>query len=180
MPAAADTDPIPLARRQVRAPALALIAVAVLQIVYLVIMLVILISGQVGDQFDQEREKIEKNAQLNPVDRDLALNVLNGYEQFIAVAYPCDLALCFVAAIVILLGAGQMLKLSSRGWARTSAILSMIPCFTCCIWGIPLGMWAILVLIRPEVKRGFEAMAQQNRPADDDEDFGNEWEVEDK
>jgi hypothetical protein len=59
-------------------------------------------------------------------------------------------------AVVILLGALKMKKLESFGLAMTAAILAMIPCLSpCCILGLPFGIWALVVLNKPEVKSAF-------------------------
>lgn len=55
-----------------------------------------------------------------------------------------------------LFGATQMLKLRRYGVAMATAILAVIPCFSACyVVGIPFGIWAIIVLVRPEVKMAF-------------------------
>lgn len=57
----------------------------------------------------------------------------------------------------IVFGSLKMMKLQSRGLAVTTAIVSMIPCLTgcCCIIGLPFGIWAMVVLNKPEVKASF-------------------------
>lgn len=57
---------------------------------------------------------------------------------------------------VILFGGIKMRKLESYGLVMTAAILSVIPCTTsCCLVGIPIGVWALVVLFKPEVKSSF-------------------------
>lgn len=61
-----------------------------------------------------------------------------------------------VVAGFILYGAQQMKDLKSRGWAMIAAIVSVIPCVSpCCVVGLPVGIWALLVLNKPEVKAAF-------------------------
>lgn len=61
-----------------------------------------------------------------------------------------------VIGVLILVGGLKMRKLESYGLAMTAAILSIIPCTTsCCLVGIPIGVWAVVVLMRPEVKSSF-------------------------
>ncbi|MBE0539866.1 MAG: DUF4339 domain-containing protein [Verrucomicrobia bacterium] len=61
-----------------------------------------------------------------------------------------------VVAGLILFGALKMKKLESYGWAMTSSILAMIPCISpCCLLGLPIGIWALVVLAKPEVKSSF-------------------------
>jgi hypothetical protein len=57
---------------------------------------------------------------------------------------------------VALYGGMQMKSLQSYGLAFTSAILVMIPCISpCCLIGLPIGIWAIVVLNDPIVKASF-------------------------
>ena len=59
-------------------------------------------------------------------------------------------------SVLILIGAAKMQSLRSYEFALTAAILAMVPCLTpCCCIGLPFGIWALVVLIRPEVKSHF-------------------------
>ena len=60
-------------------------------------------------------------------------------------------------SIFIFMGAMKMKNLQSYGMALASAILALIPCFACCLLGIPIGIWAIVILVKPEVKAAFTA-----------------------
>lgn len=60
--------------------------------------------------------------------------------------------------IVVFLGASHMRKLQSRGLAKTAAVLAVIPCTSpCCVLGIPLGIWALVVLSDPRVAAAFDS-----------------------
>jgi hypothetical protein len=49
-----------------------------------------------------------------------------------------------------------MQQLTSHGLAMAAAIIAMIPCFSpCCVLGLPFGIWALVVLSKPEVKSQF-------------------------
>ena len=48
----------------------------------------------------------------------------------------------------------QMRKLQSWGVCMAGSIIAMVPCF-CCILGLPMGIWALIVLIDNEVKQAF-------------------------
>lgn len=62
----------------------------------------------------------------------------------------------FLLSGLSLFGAIQMKNLRSYGWAWAAAIINCIPCYgSCCCIGLPLGIWAIIVLIKPEVKAAF-------------------------
>jgi len=62
----------------------------------------------------------------------------------------------FLVAGLILFGALKMKKCESYGWAITASIIAMIPCISpCCLVGLPVGIWALVVLSKPEVKSAF-------------------------
>jgi hypothetical protein len=61
-----------------------------------------------------------------------------------------------VISAIVLFGALKMMRLQSFGWAMAAAILAVIPCLSpCCCLGIPFGIWALVVLSKPEVKAAF-------------------------
>jgi MFS family permease len=61
-----------------------------------------------------------------------------------------------VAGPVIIYGAVKMFNGSSYGWAKTASILAIIPFTSCCfLIGAPVGIWALVVLSKPEVKMFF-------------------------
>jgi hypothetical protein len=49
----------------------------------------------------------------------------------------------------------KMKKLERYGLAMTASILAMLPCSLCCVLGLPIGIWALVVLMKPEVKSAF-------------------------
>ena len=68
----------------------------------------------------------------------------------------------FLFAPVIIYGAIQMLRGRSLGLSKTAAILAIIPLTSCCfIAGIPLGIWALIVLNQPDVKALFRGELSQ-------------------
>jgi len=61
-----------------------------------------------------------------------------------------------VMSVLVLYGASRMKKLRSYGWAMTATILALVPCTSpCCLVGLPIGIWALVVLMKPEVKAAF-------------------------
>ena len=60
--------------------------------------------------------------------------------------------------VLILFGAIRMLSLRNYQLAFAASVLAMLPCVTsscCCVLGLPFGIWALVVLNRPEVKSNF-------------------------
>lgn len=63
-----------------------------------------------------------------------------------------------IIAILIIMGAIKMKGLRSYEFAYAAAILSVIPCINpCCGWflGLIFGIWAMIVLAKPDVKAQF-------------------------
>jgi hypothetical protein len=59
-------------------------------------------------------------------------------------------------SVLILMGALKMKKLESYGLAIAASIVAMIPCLSpCCLLGLPIGIWALVVLNKPEIKSAF-------------------------
>ena len=59
--------------------------------------------------------------------------------------------------IVILIGAIQMVRFKMWGYALTVSILAMINIDSCCcVLGLPVGIWSVVVLSQPEVKKAFD------------------------
>ena len=57
---------------------------------------------------------------------------------------------------LIFFGAMKMRQLNNWGLALASSILAMIPCLSpCCCLGLPIGIWALVVLLDNNVKASF-------------------------
>ena len=49
----------------------------------------------------------------------------------------------------------QMRKVQSWGLAVAGSIVAMLPCLPCCLVGLPIGIWALIVLFDNDVKQAF-------------------------
>ena len=57
---------------------------------------------------------------------------------------------------LLLFGGLKMKSLESYSLVMTVSVIAMIPCFSpCCLIGLPIGIWALVVLSKPEVKSAF-------------------------
>jgi hypothetical protein len=55
-------------------------------------------------------------------------------------------------------GAVQMRNLRRYDAARIAAFIAAVPCIgPCCPFGIPVGIWAVTVLGKPEIRAAFES-----------------------
>jgi hypothetical protein len=68
----------------------------------------------------------------------------------------------------VVYGALQMMKLQNWALALAASIIVMIPCIgtanCCCVFGIPLGIWSLVVLLNRDVKAAFASTAGTAEP----------------
>lgn len=55
----------------------------------------------------------------------------------------------------LIYGGLQLKNLGNWTIGLIAAILSVIPCCACCLTGIPGGIWALIVMNKPEIKSAF-------------------------
>ncbi|HZT82465.1 MAG TPA: hypothetical protein VFA26_19710 [Gemmataceae bacterium] len=120
------------AAEQVGGPATALIVTGVLNVV--VSLIVLVVAAAVGGM-DTSRGRPDGEGEL-------ISGVARG-------------GVGIVLGALITIGAVRMKRLESHGWGLASAILALIPCTPCCLLGLPVGIWALVALNRPEVKDAF-------------------------
>ena len=79
-----------------------------------------------------------------------------GY-MFAGIFFPIVSLISIAAAPVIIYGGVQMLRQRRYSLAVWAGILALIPLTSvCCIPGIPIGIWALIVLRHPDVRAAFE------------------------
>jgi hypothetical protein len=131
------------ALQAVKGPAIALIATAVINLVFGVWQFVRLAFFSAPDLYPQIPQFSDPQFQK-------ILHLLYG---------PAGIAssvLGLLLSVLILIGALRMLALRNYGLALTAAILAVVPCLTpCCFIGLPFGIWALIVLNKAEVKSHF-------------------------
>ncbi len=137
-PAGATVD----ARRAVQAPAICLIVVGALGGV---LQLLNLLSHLLGWAFTQPQS-------TGNADFDRMIELLSsGKVSAVFVAIPLAMSLLIIIAGV------RMMSLRNFGLSIAAAVIAMLPCVSpCCCLGLPAGIWALIVLNKPEVKAAFE------------------------
>jgi hypothetical protein len=130
------------ALQQVKGPAIALIVTAIVGLVLVALGLVINILTLCGLHIPMQ--------QINDPQVQKFFNTLGG-----GLGIVQDI-IGAVVGVIVLLGASKMQKLQNHQFALTASIVAMLPCISpCCIFGLPAGIWALVVLNRPEVKSQF-------------------------
>jgi hypothetical protein len=61
-----------------------------------------------------------------------------------------------LVAAFIIFAALKMKDLKQWSLAVAASVLAMLPCISpCCVIGLPIGIWCLVILMRPEVKDAF-------------------------
>lgn len=152
---------IELLQRQVRAPATTLIVIAALPLLFLPLVLFAQYVGGVeqgdfpdllGDvpPFVDQHPDNQTRGSENQVDRNAAYWM--GYGLGFVIIYGSWLLM----DLALLIGAVQMYRGRSYGLAMMASIVALLPCtWSCCGLGLPFGIWALVVLLKPETKEYF-------------------------
>lgn len=139
VPGVALPSPADLARQQVLGPAIGLMVVSVGGFLfYLFAAAMVLFAG--GMSFF--------GVGGGAADPGAALGMGIGAAMYLV--WALFAAVCFAGAL-------RMKSLKSYGFAMTSAVIAIVPCATyaCCMLFFPFGIWAMIVLMKPEVKSQF-------------------------
>ena len=114
----------------------------------------------------QQKQELEQKIQD-------AENELNANRDALAMEHIIELALWGCLNLLAIIGGFSMRRLGSYGLSMCGAIVSLIPCAVACcpLVGIPVGLWALVVLLRPEVKAAFVANRSSGRMVNPDDQY---------
>jgi hypothetical protein len=94
--------------------------------------------------------------------------VEDGVQEDDALAFAFFGVLMLLTGPPVIFGGIQMLRLKNRGFAMAAAILSLVPCCNCWIVGLPIGIWALVVLsdyhVRLAFQQGASAAVEESNP----------------
>lgn len=157
------------AKRKVKAPAICLMVTAILGLLLIPLGMALEFSGWNEKQQQKQIQDIENDPNLQPQQKKDIVEMQKKIRetlQPLTYGFWGVLGLCGTLGLV---GAIKMKNLSGRGWAYTSAIVSMTPCISiACLLGLPFGIWALVVLANPDVKAAFDQGSRGTRDDDDD------------
>lgn len=141
-PGGAPPGPAPDAAQRLLAPAILLMVVAGLDILY---DLYQIISTAVGAGPD-----------MDELQRSFGPDASQWMQMGQGVAIVWNVFSLVVSGFLIFAGL-QMKNLQRHTVCMVAAIVALIPCITspCCVLGIPVGIWALVLLLKPEIKAAF-------------------------
>ena len=138
VPAMPGATSFPSAAQQVNGPATGLIVLGIIQAAFTVLGLIFNLA-------------FGSMMMTGNVSNTQALRMFQG-----GIGVATSLLGLLIGALIIL-GGMKMRKLESYGLAMTASIICMLPCSACCIVGIPIGIWSLVALSKPEVKSAFRS-----------------------
>ena len=136
-----------------KAPAIALICTASIGILVNLGSLGVALMTDQKAQLEQARQNL---AAMPEGMREMMKALIDIQEQGgAAIQISAPIAFAALGALT-LFGAIRMMKLTGYRLAIAGTIAAMVNCGTCCcVLGLPFGIWALVVLMKPEVKRSF-------------------------
>jgi hypothetical protein len=132
------------ARERVKGPAIGLLVLGILGVVAGLISVAQSLFGLGGIDPAQLQQAREAGMP------EWALGAMTGGSILFALLTIAGSAFVVFAAV-------NMQKLRGHGMAQVASVLVMIPCFTscCCLFGLPIGIWSLIVLNKPDVRSAF-------------------------
>ena len=134
--------PDPMAEDKVSGPAIGLIVTGVIGCLYAIVNLVMSGSETQLQMMEEMYGDME------------GIDTMMGIMQSVGIVMPL---IGIAVSFLIIFGALKMKKLESYGLSMAAAIVAMIPCLSpCCVLGLPIGIWALVVIMKPEIKECFK------------------------
>ncbi len=136
-------------------PAVGLIVVAAFGLVQVVAGVVQFAT--LDAQFDEQVNQINNNPQIPANQKKQQVDLMNKIRDYAKTWLLPLYGATAVASLITLIGGIKLMSLGSPGLVKFGALLSMLPCSGCCVLGLIFGIWAFVVLGKPEVKAGYAA-----------------------
>jgi hypothetical protein len=147
-------------RGRVQAPAIGLIVVGILNLLFALYMVV---NSLYTTAMPAEKLKAQQSAMYDALPPSMRAEAEQKTAdemktQAMLVNWPLTL-FAFLASVLPIVGGVRMLSLKSYALAMIGAVCAAIPCMSimaCCGVGEGIGIWAIVVLLNPDVKSAFQ------------------------
>jgi amino acid transporter len=165
-----DPRAVEQARGKVAVPAVLLIVTGVIALIAVILAFVQL--GQLPAQMDNAIAEVDADQNMPADQKDLMKKIYTMVKEHAeSPVTPVLYAFNGACAVLVILGGVRLMKLSGPVLPIISSVLAMIPCTVglCCLLGLPAGIWALVVINRPEVRATMAAKRSGTLPNPDDQ-----------
>ncbi len=160
-----DDRVIRRAKDRIKTPAVVLLVVGVLG--FLVTLASIPSLFTMDQQFAQVQNQWDNDPNLKPEQKKEMKQMLNTYKDVAQVVLPISIAISLITGAITIFGSVRIMQLKGKWLGVTGSVLSMFPIASgCCCLGLPVGIWVLIALGKPEVKAGFAAVAKARQSSD--------------
>lgn len=151
--------PNPALESKVRGPATGLIVFGVISAILAFAsasMSVLQIFGMNPIANNQQQQMEQMQGQMKAEEAEVFKNIMNVSNMLGGPIGAVMHTAQMIVAIFTILAANKMKKFQGHTGAMVFSVLACIPCLSgCCVLGLPIGIWSIIVLVNAEVKAAF-------------------------
>jgi hypothetical protein len=153
--------PNPALESKVRGPATGLIVYGVISAIVAfgyASMSVLQIFGMNPIANNQQQQMQEMQGQMKAEEAEMLQNIMKISNTIGGPVGAVMHSIQLILGIFTVLSANKMKKFQGRTSAMVFSVLACIPCTSgCCILGLPIGIWSIIVLVNADVKAAFRS-----------------------
>jgi hypothetical protein len=160
-----DEEIIRRAKTRIKTPAIVLLIAGM---IYGVLALMNIPSlASMDAQFQEVEDKWDNDPNLKPEQKKEMKQMLADIKGPLKIYVPVAIVFGLLSSVIAIVGSLKIMNLKSRGLGVLASVISMVPIVSgCCCVGLPVGIWVLIVLGKPEVKAGFAAIARAADSAD--------------
>jgi hypothetical protein len=152
------------ARARVQTPAIFMLVFAIISL--LMTPLGILNYFTFPAQAEAQRKQIDKDPAIPPAQKQAMKDFWTTFETTFLAVLPFSMVFQVIVGILCVIGSLKMKNMTSRGWAIATAVLNIVSLgHSCCCLTLPIGIWALVVLLNRDVTAEFEAVARERSGA---------------
>lgn len=166
-------SPIAYAKERVRAPAVTMLAFAIVSLAMAPLSLLNLFM--IPDMAQKQREMIDRNPRMPNDQKQAMKNFWDTYEKTVMISVPISLVLHVIGGALSVYGSLKMMRMQSYRWAIATSIVNIASVgHGCCFLTLFVGIWALMVLMNDRVKAGYAAARRKQQDNEQDQNPDDE------
>jgi uncharacterized membrane protein YkgB len=160
-----DERIIARAKERIKTPAVVLLVVGIISAIASLYNIVSVLT--MDQQFAKVEEQWDNDPKMNAQQKQDMKQMLSNIKGPAKVVVPISVVCGLITATIAIIGSVRIMNLKNKGLGTAGSVLSMFPILSgCCCLGLPVGIWVLIAMGKPEVKAGFAAVARASRSSD--------------